>query len=456
MHGIVWSLALSDLDDYCDTALFEALCKLYMVLPQHPAAAACMTARASLMEHGVPTASLRNGGVAEATLALEASLLRTIALFLEGKWPSRFRDLVRISLQSPSVYLGSVILLAQAVPPPLPICIEKLPHSLVLLPPTAGPSVPVAATAMSSYVDQIGAAIKPSDGSRDSDASGKAPDASGKYPHTPPLTDWETTRKTLVDALSARRVRWRGLLSEAADDVREYFLKLSGCSCQRVSFVLASLLVRICDVLGGVGASQVVVQPLLRLQDELGRCASDESIDLPANLRGSPAVALSRVTLLLTAIAAHPSGRLCLLAVDGSLLLGGLLPTLQPGTVKGACRRAGLLLLQYLCDPRVSLSTPGIPPEGVEWSSLMLPLSVLIPAIAAVDDLVADHASGCSQQVLLHGASAVLSCMASTVLPGPSLGGVCPLRCVSPSLARSSLPAGSLKPPLTVLTGCRA
>ena len=338
-----------------------------------------------------------HAGVAEAALALENALLRAIALFLEGKWSSRLPELLRLSFETPSSCLGSVLLFAQAIPPALPISIERLPHALVLLPPRAGPSRSSAAAAIVSCVDQAATPtpLPTVDGNH-------APETGGKAPRSATLGDVESTTHALTDALLARRVRWRHLLTEASDGVREYILKLAGCSCQRASHVLAALLVRICDLLGGSSALQVVVQPLLRLQESLGRCASDESIDLPTYAPGNPAVALSRVTLLLATITAHPMGRSCVLAADGSLLLGGLLPTLLPGAVKGACHRTGCLWLKYLCDFRISQSTlqHGSASDGVEALHSTLPLSVLARAIGAVDALSTNVASGCADQVL--------------------------------------------------------
>jgi len=406
-HAVLWDLASSELSEYHDSALFDALYRLAMVLPELPSAAASMTVRASRQEFGTASPSPRSGSVGEAAIALEKTLLCTLALFFESKWPSCLKHALELSLETPSSSLGAMLLLAQALPPPLPISLEQLSHSLLLMPATSGPLIFSSAPQIWSYKipsdprSAVTVQSGMSDGNTPESAPAAAvaatPEPTPGLPAEPSPSDLESTNQALLDALTARRTRWRALLLQASSELREFILALAGCSCQRIAHVLATLLVRVCDLLGVSNALPMIVLPLVELQGALGRCVTDEAAEQPGQAPGDPAIALSRVTLLLAALAAHPTGRACLLTIDPSLLLRATMPTLQPGTVKPACHRGGLLLLKYLCDSRILL--PCLTQQPDRPSSPLLPSSALLGGvIQAVGQLSVSPSSGCVLQ----------------------------------------------------------
>ncbi|KAL3925664.1 MAG: hypothetical protein SGPRY_003592, partial [Prymnesium sp.] len=389
-HAVLWALASSELGEFHDSALFDALCRLSMVLPELPAAAACLTIRASRQEYGAPLPAQRSGSVAEAAVALQKAVLGTIAIFMEGKWPSSLRHVVELSLETPSSSLGALLLLSQALPPPLPISIERLPESLPLRPPTAGPALFCLAPLVGSFTTP-------------SESPGKLEAAEGDSKPPPPAPvptlplSVESADHALQAALVERRERWRSLLLESSEELRQFVLSLAGCSCQRVAHVLATLLVRACSLLGVRSATSVVVLPLVQLADQLGRCLADDSAEQPPSAPGDPAIALGRVTLLLAGLAAHPTGRACLLSVEPAVLSSATLPSLRRGAVKPVCNRAGLMMLKYLCDHRVSISSLSQSQTGESISQSLLPSNQLLrPTVAILAELSASVNDSCA------------------------------------------------------------
>ena len=129
--------------------------------------------------------------------------------------------------------------------------------------------------------------------------------------------------------------------------------------------------------------SQLVISPLLELQQSLGQRASDATLSAPPTAPGDSAVALRRTTLLLSALACHPACRDGILAADETLLSAAVLPGLrqpaQGGEADSALQSAALSLLGNLCDARMASSVGG----GQDGAGLP-PSSVMTSAVAAM------------------------------------------------------------------------
>jgi len=92
--------------------------------------------------------------------------------------------------------------------------------------------------------------------------------------------------------------------------------------------------------------SQLVISPLLELQQRLGQRAFDATLSAPPTAPGDSAVALRRTTLLLSALACYPACRDGILAADETLLSAAVLPGLrqpaQGGEADSALQSAAL------------------------------------------------------------------------------------------------------------------
>ena len=404
VHLVLWQLAQSDLAEYHDTALFESLCRLCMALPLSPSLTSTYQAT-RCNEHAIAP---HPGSIAEATHALELELLSTLGLFWEGRWPSRVPHLLeKMADITPSEGIGAVLLLACSIPPPLPVAPECLADAALLALPPSGTHHAKRSWAIAISADGRLAAgpnrISASPASKDDNA---APERV-----TMPVDIFDESfiqpmgidalQHALLEAMLARRERWRSLLSDAGPEIQRLVTNLLGCSCRCALKGLAELLTRLIDLLPSAGVHELV-QPLLQLAIDLGRCTSGERSERPLTARGDPLAATRRVALLLASLATRPPGRTALITSDSSLLAAALAAILKaPDTL---ARRTGMVLLRSLCCEELSM--PARPAKPLDKGILLPPLAVLGPAVAIVADLSEDQASGCE----VH-ARSLLSCL---------------------------------------------
>ena len=371
VHALLWRLAASTLPDFHDASLFEALVRLSIELHRHPAVAPSRAG--GDCAGGGPAGS----GLAAAARALDAALLPALALFFEGRWPSRVPQmLTTIAEEDVGAAVGVAHLLARSLPPPLPLAPEGLAAAaLVLRPPaplplhhsslsmglaeachvaeechlTGGARSAAASSAPAAAADE-GGEPPPEDAARPTPADA-APDTAPVLP--------THLHEVLLHALHARRERWRFVLLGCAAAVQTLIGRLATVACRGALVGVGGLLVRLTDVLPLASAKDLLVQPLLSLQAALGAHLADASAEPPPSARGEPTVAAGRVAVLLASLAASPSGRAALLAADAPLLGAALGAALQPKLAD--TRRAGLLLLRELCDPSHCLALYQVP-----------------------------------------------------------------------------------------------
>ena len=361
--AILHHLAQSGLPSFKHPSLFEALCHLYAALPSLPAAGSCVAAAvaedATTAAGALRAEEAHDGGVHAAARALNAALLRAARPFLESGWPSCVPALLEFGLRGPREGFGVALLLAQAVPPTLPVTYEQLLHAQH----SAGPG------------------------------------ASAEPPLEAEPRDDEEALHALARAMMLRRQAWRGALTDAGPLLQQLLLRLAGSSCQQVGQALAALLVRVADVLVGRKAQELVVTPLLQLLQHLGRCVADGALERPPCAPGEPAPALGRVVYLLGELAASPSGRAGLLLAEPALLASALLPALQPALARSATPAAALQLLRCLCEPRLAMSALCHAPRAADGPEELPAHAVLAAAVDAVLLLSTGEHAATAEQV---------------------------------------------------------
>lgn len=424
----------SDLASFEDAALFKSLFRLYTAVQRLPGISIDWVSPGLDARRGSPT----EGSEAEAARALDSMLMSTLALFLEGKWPSRLSQLLGdMSDESPSDCVGVALLLARCLPPPLPVAPEDLPKAaLLMMPPSPMPlrrqSLALALAEEEALVSgqPLGTASPPNTSAVEggtaptSDVGGVA-DALGVVPVVP-----DALREALLHAVQARRDRWQSVLVDAGVAVQKSVARLTGSSCRSAVVALSALLVRLVDLLPAASAQELLVEPLLLHQSTLGRCMADpssEANELPHSARGDPATAAGRVALLLAALAAHPAGRAALLSSKPALLGTALSAALQADTP--IVRRAGLLVLHNICDCELSLAAYHVPPTNDDGGSGDLPPLVAIgPAVMAASSIAAEDTDGAPEE------AALCAAQVGPALPPPSqhTAAVQPAHCQRP------------------------
>jgi hypothetical protein len=401
-HGILWQLAASGLPEHHDSSFLVVLVRLSMDLQRQP----------TLMNG---TSCPPEGNLAKAARALDVGLLHVLSLFWEGKWPSRVHYLLT-KVADPNIHasVGVATLLARSLPPPIPMAPESLADAaLALRPPAAMPlrhsSLSVALAELARLTTGCGATANAPAAPEDATAL-EASSARDPLAAVPVVA--AGLEEALLQALQARRDRWRVVLTEASADVQKLVMRLAGCSCRVAVEGLAACLTRLADVLPCVLAKEMFVQPLLTLQASLGRCMADDTCKLPPSARGEPSLALGRVALLLASLASQPSGRTVLLAMEPALLGAALTAALVPRDP--AVRRAGLAFLGVLGDPALSLASHLVDLKNSGAPDDLPPLSVLGPAAVAAASIADEASSGCAAQarrVLQRLATSLLACV---------------------------------------------
>ena len=395
--AILQHLSESGLPSFKHSSLFESLCQLYAALPSLPAAAPCVIAAVvGATAADELQAERQDGGVQAAALALNAALLRATRPFLESSWSSCVPALLEFGLRGPREGFGVALLLAQAVPPALPVTYEQLLRA----------------------------------------RQRQSPGASAESPHEAEPRGDEEALHSLARAMTLRRQRWRGALTDAGPLLQQLMLRLAGSSCQQVGQALAALLVRVADVLVGRKSQELVVAPLLQLLQHLGRCVADGALERPPCAPGEPAPALGRVVYLLGELAASPSGRAGLLLAEPPLLASALLPALQPSLAPSATCAAALQLLQHLCEPRLAMAALCHAPRAADGPEELPAYAVLAAAVDAVLVLsTGEHAASADQ------------------VPAAAQHAVCGVRCAVCGEQRAACGVSSASPRLASHTG---
>ena len=135
-HAVLAALQRTDLGEYRDAPLLEALCRAYSALHALPDAARWLGAPRAALAGGA-AAPPAAGSQAEALAAAAAALERAAAPLVEGRWPSRLPELLELANKGPREALGAASLVAALLPPPLPLAAEELAHAARLARPPA-------------------------------------------------------------------------------------------------------------------------------------------------------------------------------------------------------------------------------------------------------------------------------------------------------------------------------